>query len=309
VNASGWGADVRPSHTRALRAFEQQIRARNLSLRTAKHYLRAARRFLATLDKPLARVEPRDVRVFLAARAAVCALSAQATEHYQLRAFLRAALEAGLVRRDPMAEIAGPAIRTRAVGLVLSEAAVERLLLAASAAPSRAVALRDRALVELAYGSGLRRAELSAALLVDLDLQAGVLRVRRAKRGRDRLLPLPPASLGHLRAWVEEGRPTLAARGRGRDQGHLLLDLRGGPLRPERLTEAVQRIARRTGSCVTPHALRRSIASHLVRAGASIVAVQELLGHERLDTTAVYVAVEQDDLRAAVAILERARSR
>lgn len=297
---------MRPSHTRALRGFEQRIRARNLSPRTATLYLGTARRFLATLAKPLARVHAADVRVFLTARAAVLAPGQQAALHYHLRAFFRAVVEAGLTHRDPMEQVTVPRVR-RQCGLVLSEPAIEQILLAASGASRQPGALRDRALVELAYGLGLRRSELAAVRLVDLDLLGGVLRVRRAKRGQDRLLPLPPASLPHLRAYVEDGRPVLAARGRGRDQGHLLLHDQGGPL--NRISEAVQRIARRAGVRATTHAIRRSIATHLVRAGASVVAVQELLGHERLDTTAVYVVVEQDDLRRAVSVLERRQGR
>lgn len=166
--------------------------------------------------------------------------------------------------------------------------------------------LRDRALVELAYGLGIRASELCSALLVDLDQQDGVLLVRRAKRGQPKALPLPPAALPHLRAYLREARPALVRHGPGgRDRGHLLLTAIGTPLTPKCVRDIVRRLAARAGLRAHPHAFRRAFATHLARNGASLLAVQEALGHVRLDTTAIYVDVERDDLRRAIAILER----
>ncbi len=294
------------SKLRLLLAYEDALRRRGRSAATIASRRKTLARFLRRFaGRHLAWLERTDVERYLAERAEVVAPAVQADEAQAVRAFLAALVDLGLLRRSPAAELR---VRraSRPAPLLLSEAAVWRLLSAASAHPRWSwAALRDRAALELLYGAGLRGAEVRAALLVDLDFDAGTLLCRRAKRGEQRVVPLPRAALAHLRAYVDAARPTLVRFGGGRDQGRLLLTRRGRPYEASGLRGLVTAVARRAGLRAHAHALRRAVATHLVRAGASVLAVQELLGHQRLDTTAVYVACDRDDLRRAVGVLER----
>ncbi len=169
----------------------------------------------------------------------------------------------------------------------------------------RALALRNRAVVELLYGLGIRAAEVHAAQVVDLDLTRGSMLVCRAKRGELRHLPIPAAAIPHLDRYLKEDRPHLARS--GRDQGRPIVTEGGTPLIPNEVLRVVTKIAARADLRAHPHAFRRSVASHLVEQGASLVAVQKLLGHVSLDTTQRDVFVERAALHEAVSALERVR--
>jgi len=248
-----------------------------------------------------------DVRRYLAKRSRV--LGSLRHEVSALRSFLRAVLPPGPLPTDEI----GP-LRPRPRPLVLlSREGVQRLLAVALDADARgrgfrakrqAFALRDRALLELLYGVGLRCAEAAAVKQVDLDLDLGTLLLRRVKRGQSRVVPLPPASLPHLSRYVHEGRHVLLHPEHD-DEGALFLSLRGRPLGTGCINRLVNKLARLAGVRAHPHAFRRALATHLVREGASVPAVRELLGHANLSTTATYVEVDIADLRRAVEKLER----
>lgn len=292
---------------KALVVYVAHLRRLNLAPSTRGLYVATARRFMTFVSKSVEHVRRGDVKGYLAWRSAVLSPPIQAAELRRVRRFLGVLVDEGMIAHSP-AEGLTSKRGSYGVQVLLSEGTVTRLLKAASIETPRwgqPVALRDRALVELAFGLGLRVSELRAALLVDLNLAQGALLVRRAKRGAPQVLPIPPSSIPYLRAYVREGRPALVQRGHGRDHGHLLLNNVGTPYRGARVHEVVARVAARARVRAHPHALRRAVATGLVRHGASVLAVQELLGHQRLDTTAIYVEVERDDLRRTVAILER----
>jgi len=300
---------VRLTVGRALADYEDKLLRRALSPETIDLWVSTARRFLRFVGR-VRGLTRHDVERFLAHRRTQLSPATLADETVRVRGFLRTLVELGHLPASPADDLV-VARANRPPPLLLSKAAVQRLFEGALLPPRRggeAVALRDRALLELAYGLGLRASELRAARLVDLDLLGAALLVRRAKRGYQRVLPLPPASVPHLRAWVERGRPALAARGHGRDDAYLLLNDVGGPLRHHAVQEIVTRIAARAGVAFHAHALRRALATHLVAEGVNVVAVQQVLGHERLDTTAVYVAADSAELHRAVEILERHRA-
>lgn len=296
-------------HARALAAFEADLRARGRTPRTVVVLLSTARRFLAATPKPLGRVDADDVRRYLAARRdAGLAPSTQAGERARLRTFFRALREAGLVAADPTAGVGGGPVRHRAP-VLLSVDAVGRLLRAAAAVPedadarNRALALRDRALLEVLYATGCRASEARAARVEDLDLARRTMWVRRVKHGRPIRLPLPGPAVDALVDYLREGRPRLG-RPDERAAGRLLVTARGGPLKRASLWAIVRRVSERAGVRAHPHAFRRALASHLVQAGLSVAAVQRLLGHANVSTTAVYLGVDERDLRAAVAALD-----
>jgi site-specific recombinase XerD len=153
---------------------------------------------------------------------------------------------------------------------------------------SEADVLRDRALLEMLYGTGLRVAEL-ASLTVDDVRGIELLRVR-GKGGRDRVVPIGGKARETLDAYLARGRPELA----GPDTGRALwVGKRGGPMDPRGIRRAVRA---RLGTF--PHALRHSFATHLLEGGADLRTVQELLGHIELGTTQLYTAVTREHLKA-----------
>jgi len=267
-------------------------------------------RLLPRLGRSLARVRKEDVERHLAIRTGEVRASTVARELSALRALYQALTTAGAVAEDPTSGLGLKADSPQQ--LVLSEAAVAELLAAGSLPPHvrrapevrDALALRNRAALELLYGLGLRASEVCNTRVLDLHLADGSLLVRRAKRGAWARLPVPPATLPHLAAYLTEARPVLVQAG-DRSEGRLLVTERGGRLRVQRLEVIVGRAAERAGVRAHPHALRRSVATHLVQRGAALPAVQCLLGHRRLDTTQRYVVMSAADLRAAVETLDR----
>jgi len=155
-----------------------------------------------------------------------------------------------------------------------------------------AVRLRDVAIVELLYGSGLRVAELCGLRPDDLDLRRGQVTVW-GKRAKQRLVPMSEPSVGAVRAWLRQGRRALATEATPGDA--VFLNRRGRRLSPR----DVRRVLDRRASAPThPHALRHTFATHLLDGGADLRVVQELLGHDDLATTQLYTHVSKERLRA-----------
>ncbi|SBT68222.1 integrase/recombinase XerC [Micromonospora sediminicola] len=159
-----------------------------------------------------------------------------------------------------------------------------------------AALLRDRLLLELLYGTGVRVSEACGLDVADVDQARRVVRVL-GKGGRERAVPYGVPAQRALDAWLRHGRPRLATPGSGRA---LLLGARGGRLNP---TTARRIVAGWSGAAglprVTPHGLRHSAATHLLEGGADLRAVQELLGHSSLASTQIYTHVSVERLRAA----------
>jgi len=302
---------ARLTKDKALQLFEQSRQRKGHMPSTIALELRLVRAALAAIGRAVGAITKEDLLRYLALRAARVRATSAERETTVLRAFFATLVELGQLACDPTTDVPVlPAGKPRPP-LVLARAAVLRLFAQASIPPQvnrgddlkTALALRNRALVELLYGLGLRAAEVAAACVTDLDLATGELLVRRVKRGPSRTFPLPPAAVPHLDVYLRDGRPHLARS--GNDRGRLLVTERGTPLTGNHVLALVKALARRAGVQCHPHALRRSLATHLVQDGAMLPAVQALLGHARLDTTQRYVAVCQHDLRKAVDALER----
>lgn len=179
------------------------------------------------------------------------------------------------------------------------------------------VCLRDRALVEVLYATGIRNAELRSLTLSDFDPASGTLTIRAGKGNKDRVVPLGPVALAVLSDYVAQARPKLmkgsAWTWRGREvhsirrrrktpKGvtHLFLSQWGFPLHPPVVINIVKRAATRAGikKPIAPHRLRHACATHMLKGGADIRHIQKLLGHASLATTQIYTHVEIGDLQA-----------
>ncbi|MEY3775239.1 MAG: hypothetical protein RLZZ129_2019, partial [Verrucomicrobiota bacterium] len=183
--------------------------------------------------------------------------------------------------------LAGPKLTRRIPG-TLTPQEVERLLQAP--AGGDAYALRDRALLELFYSSGLRVSELAGLTFQQVDLEQGYLRVF-GKGSKERVVPVGTKAAEAIATWLASGRPHFV---KPRTGSQLFLSERGSALSRVTLWYIVKQAARRAGITrnVKPHLLRHSFATHLLNGGADLRAIQEMLGHANIGTTQIYTAVE-----------------
>ena len=210
----------------------------------------------------------------------------------------------GLAQVDPSAAVRPPAPAKR-LPKALPLADIERILDAAGA-PGTALALRDRALLELLYGTGARISEAVGLDLDDLDLgdpedtEGGTV-LLRGKGSKERMVPVGRYAREAVEAYLVRGRPELSSVGHGLPA--LFLNARGGRLSRQSAWTVLVKAAERAGVSaeVSPHTLRHSFATHLLDGGADVRVVQELLGHASVTTTQVYTLVTVDSLREVYA--------
>lgn len=200
----------------------------------------------------------------------------------------------GRILRDPARGIPLPRAQHLPRG-ILTEPQARRLV--AAPFPGSRIGKRDRAILELLYGTGARLGEAARADLSDLDLRQRVLLVRSAKGKKDRVVPVPGRATIALDTYLVKARPELVKRA----DAALFVSRHGGRLSHVGLRAIVKRHGRAIGVELSPHALRHTCATHLLRGGADIRHVQELLGHRCLSTTALYTRVAIEDLRQLIA--------
>ena len=209
-----------------------------------------------------------------------------------VRTYFRFLLADGTVARDPSERLETPK-RWRTLPEVLTIDEISRLL----AAPTLddPLAFRDRAMLELAYGAGLRVSEWITLGARDVLLDQQMVRVF-GKGSKERLVPIGRSAVGALAVYVRELRPKLE---HGAGKGVLFLNARGLPLTRMGAWKILRRYVERAGITkhVSPHTLRHSFATHLLEGGADLRAVQEMLGHVDISTTQIYTHVDREYLR------------
>jgi integrase/recombinase XerC len=284
-----------PAFEREIAAFERHLAAeRSFSAHTRRAYaadLRQLARFLGP-DADPARVEPADVRAFLADCHRRLSAATVGRKLAALRSFFGHAVRSGLRPADPSLGLPAPRTPRRLPRPLPVDDCHQ--LAEAGRLGARA---RDVALVEVLYGGGLRVAELCGLAIADADLARGELRVV-GKGNRERIVPLPSGALAALRAYLAEAR---ASAGRSEPLFAALRRRKGEPPRaldPRDARRIVRRRARDAGLVdrVHPHRLRHSFATHLLDMGADLREIQELLGHRSLSTTQKYTAVSAQRL-------------
>jgi integrase/recombinase XerD len=294
---------------RALRTYlDHLVVERGLSKNTLASYRRDLRRYLRFLHargvEDLGDVGEEQVSDFLVH------LRSGDDEHPPLaagsagravvavRGFHRFAVRDGLTGADPSAAVRPPAPAKR-LPKALPLADIERILDAA-AAPGTALALRDRAMLEVLYGTGARISEAVGLDVDDLDLETRTV-LLRGKGSKERLVPVGSMASEAVSAYLVRGRPALATAGGAR--GAMFLNARGGRLSRQSAWTVLVRAAERAGVTaeVSPHTLRHSFATHLLDGGADVRVVQELLGHASVTTTQIYTLVTVDSLREVYA--------
>ncbi len=255
--------------------------------------LRAYTRWLAARGAALDLVGEDDINAYIGSlRDAGAAPASVARAVAAVRMLHRFLAEEGHRSGDPTADVSTPRV-PQSLPKALSEQDVEALL--AAVVGDDAIARRDRAILEVLYGTGLRISELIGLSLSDLDLDGALLRAY-GKGSHERVVPLGRLARQALEAWLDAGgRPSLVPErwARRRDAEAVFLNARGGRLSRQGAWGIVRRYGDRAGLAgrLTPHVLRHSCATHMLDRGADIRAVQELLGHASISTTQVYTKV------------------
>ena len=269
-----------------------------LARKTLESYRRDLAQFAAWLreasGKGLLEAAPPDLQRHLAWQVGTRKAKPRTTSRLvsSLKRFFQFALREGLRNDDPAAALASPKL-PRALPKSLSEAEVEALL--AAPEPETALGLRDRAMLETLYASGLRVSELVGLKTVQVSLDMGVVRIL-GKGAKERLTPLGEEAVAWIERYQREARPALLG---ARKSDALFVTARGGPMTRQGFWTLVKRYAARAGIRreISPHTLRHAFATHLINHGADLRVVQLLLGHADISTTQIYTHVARERLK------------
>jgi integrase/recombinase XerD len=302
-----------PEVSRAVRTYLDHLSVeRGLAANTLSSYRRDLRRYQEYLAEcgmtDLAEVTEATVSGFLVGlreggpeHPPLSSTSAARTV-VAVRGFHRFAVADGLATTDPASAVKPPTPAKR-LPKALPLADVEAILEAAGA-PGTTLAVRDRALLEVLYGTGARISEAVGLDVDDLDPVDGTV-LLRGKGSKERLVPVGSYAREAVEAYLVRGRPELAsaASAGSTTRGALFLNARGGRLSRQSAWAVLVKAAERAGVTrdVSPHTLRHSFATHLLDGGADVRVVQELLGHASVTTTQVYTLVTVDSLREVFA--------
>jgi integrase/recombinase XerD len=257
--------------------------------------------FLAERGRDATEAEPADLSDFLADLAqgdgngrAACSTATVNRKAACLRSFYRHLRREEAIEDDPAARLDTPR-RGKRLPEVLSYGEVQRLL--AQPRGDEPVTLRDRALLELMYASGLRASETIGLEIGDVHLDHGIVRAR-GKGSKERLVPIGGKAIAALRVYLRSARGKLV---RVPEERKLFVNFRGGPLTRQGLYKIVLRHAKSAGlgDRMSPHTLRHSFATHLLAGGCDLRSVQEMLGHADLSTTQLYTHLSGEELKEA----------
>ncbi|MCS7224383.1 MAG: tyrosine recombinase [Armatimonadetes bacterium] len=282
-----------------LHAFLEQIRlTKGASVHTLRAYARDLQDFISFVSsqgvKKATDVSPSLIRRYLGdLYAKGYQRRSCARKLSSVRSFLKYLALKGLLATNPAVDLRLPRF-PRPLPTVLSPQQVQRLLEGPKVTTLRGV--RDRALLELLYSSGIRVSEASSLSLSDLNLQEGVALIK-GKGGKERLAFLHQQACYWIRRYLDEVRPRWLYRSGSPPQA-LFLSQKGTPLTSRQIHRIVQFYAMKTlARPVSPHALRHSFATHLLEGGADLRIIQELLGHASLSSTQIYTRLTKTHLK------------
>lgn len=216
-----------------------------------------------------------------------------------VRSFFAFQVEQGHLRKDPTAELDSPKVEKH-LPSALTPDEVDRLL--ATPSTSTPTGLRDKAILEMLYATGLRVSELVALNVNDLDTTAATVRCL-GKGNKERVLPIYEQALAVIKQYTTSARPKFVQTSEqsDADENALFLNRRGQRLTRQGLWLIIKHYVEQAGirATVTPHTLRHSFATHMLRGGAGLREVQQMLGHASIATTQIYTQVTRDHLRQA----------
>lgn len=286
--------------TPAISSFLMHVRVeKGLSSNTVSAYKRDLEKFDVFAQKrklSLEAVSRDDLVDFLAGLYRLKLESRTVARHLvSMRNFFRFAQIQEMIPADPSINLESPKIRRALPGYLRLEE-VEKLLEQANV--KTALGLRDRAMLELLYSTGLRVSELTSLRVSDLDAKVGCVRCI-GKGDKERIVPVGKKALGIVDKYLREARPQLFSKGKTLNSHSLFVNRRGVPLSRVGVWKILSAYGRRAGLRValTPHMLRHSFATHLLERGADLRSVQLMLGHADISTTQIYTHVVEERLK------------
>ena len=249
-----------------------ELKLRGFSPRTVKAYLYHNKRFLEFVKKQPTDVIQQDIKLYLAERTDTLSLATVSLMKSALRFYYDE-----ILKKNYLSFKSPKPVRT--LPIVLTEEEVLQLF---DAAPTK----KSYLLLQMLYGSGLRVSEAVNLKVNDLELDQRVGWVRHGKGAKDRMIILSDSIIKELRKYLE-------------NQGGMYLFSKEKPLSPRSVQQMIKRVAKKAGikKGISPHALRHSFATHLLQHGTDVRVIQELLGHEHLETTQIYTKVTQEQIR------------
>jgi integrase/recombinase XerD len=268
---------------------------RGLAENTVQAYSRDLARFFGFLEKrglSPPEVSQEDVLAYMSSLQGGLSVRSAARGLSALKLFFRFLVSTGRIEASPARLLGTPRIPQRLPG-VLSRQEVELLL--AQPEPSSPLGMRDRAMLELLYATGLRVSELVHLKVQNINLEAGFVRTL-GKGSKERMVPMGAKALEALRGYLSDGRPALL---RGKSSPYLFLNLRGRPMTRQGFWKLIRRYGVKAGipKGIKPHLLRHSFATHLLECGADLRSVQIMLGHADISTTQIYTHVTRERLK------------
>ncbi len=287
-----------PSASEMIDAFCDQVWLQDgLAAASLASYRRDLGQWASWLDrrnKVLLSAQRTDVEAFLAdqfrAKAKATSIARRLSS---VRRFYALQLQQGTLRADPTLRVQAPKLPRR-LPKNLSEDKVEALLAAPDTRST--LGLRDRAMLETLYATGLRVSELVGLTLAQVSLDMGVVRVL-GKGSKERLVPLGEESITWLKRYLTDARPTLCGKVKS---SSMFVTARGGPLTRQAFWALLKRLGTKAGiprASLSPHVLRHAFATHLLNHGADLRVVQLLLGHADIATTTIYTHVARERLK------------
>jgi integrase/recombinase XerD len=288
-----------------LQKFEDHMCVRHFASRTIEDYIRNTRSFIAYLAgrgiTKISEVERDDIKEYLTFlfyfRRGNKGLSpgTRMNKIAAVKSFFGFLVTENYLLYDPAGDIELPKTSKRLPRDILSHKEMLKLL----SAPSREtpIGIRDRAMLELFYSTGMRNTELRCLKLGDMDMRRNEVRICFGKGGKSRIVPIGEAAIHYLSLYLENGRPQLASRGKHSEL--LFLNVRGGPLSRRSLPDMVKKYAKKAKiqKKIGCHTLRHTCATHMLKGKADLRCIQELLGHSSLTATQIYTKVELSDLK------------
>lgn len=272
--------------------------ARAASKHTLKAYaqdLAAFERYLAPQNVALLKVNHLHLRGFLGQQAIDKAASTRARRLAAIKSFYKYLVRRKVLEVSPARRVKTPKLPQKLPRAVPID---ETFALMDAPDSNKLLELRDKAMLEVLYGAGLRVSELCGLSLGDVDLRARMVRVL-GKGNKERLVPLHEGAVDALNAWLARRGELLATPRKNQDPTAMFLNFRGGRLTTRSMQLHLDRYVKRLGITrdLSPHALRHSFATHLLASGADVRSIQELLGHASLSTTQRYTAVSFEQLQ------------
>ena len=280
-----------------IKSFSTYLRIeRSLSTNTIESYsndLNKLSDFLTPKSISATKVRLNDLKDFITSISEILSETSQSRIISAIKSFYKFLLIENLIQIDPSENLVSPKIGRKLPNVLT----IEEINLIINSVESNNVGIRNRAIIEIIYGCGLRVSELTNLLLSNLFLKQGYIKIV-GKGNKERLSPIGSLAIDSLNDFLTNVRPGLKINNKFSD--HVFINNRGTSLSRSMIFKMIKKYALKANikKDISPHSLRHSFATHLVEGGANLRAVQEILGHSSITTTEIYTHLDSDYLRS-----------